>query len=566
MKPQVLLASVSLVLLAACASPSPPPPGAAAAAAKPSGGAYGLFLAGHAAVGRGDNRAATDYLAEAARLSGNAEVREDAFFSAVIAGDIPRAAALAPQESGGSPAATRLARLVVAVEALAEGRGDAALTALSGESVGYPYRAAGALLKPWAAAAAGDWATATAEPELKSDRLAYNLGSLARAELMEKGRRYDEAEALLKGQSEQAEIGAVFLEAYGAFLERRGRSADAVALYDKALSTASNDRRLKESRARAAARGAPPPLPGFKEGAAQALVGAAAGAALLKQADLALVYTQLALRLDPSEDEALLLLGDTLAASGDKVSARAAYEKVPPKAPGFVEARTRIIWTYGEEEEGATALKLARDTVRLAPTSALARTTLADVLRANKLYAESAQTMDGVIADAGERADWRLYYMRAIALDKAGRWPDAERDLQAALKLKPDSAETLNYLGYSWIERGERLDEALGMINKALESQPDSGAIVDSLGWALYRLGQYDKAVPQLERAAQLEPADAEINNHLGDAYWRVGRRVEAQFQWRKVLTTMSPPDEMKVLLEKKLESGLGDPARVAGR
>jgi Flp pilus assembly protein TadD len=148
----------------------------------------------------------------------------------------------------------------------------------------------------------------------------------------------------------------------------------------------------------------------------------------------------------------------------------------------------------------------------------------------------------------------------------AGRGPDAVRVLPAAVKLKPDSAETLNYLGYSWIERGERLDEALGMINKALESQPDSGAIVDSLGWALYRLGQYDKAVPQLERAAQLEPADAEINNHLGDAYWRVGRRVEAQFQWRKVLTTMSPPDEMKVLLEKKLESGLGDPARVAGR
>jgi Flp pilus assembly protein TadD len=569
MKSSLLLASVSLLLLAGCATQAPQSAASSTADVQPmdgGGGAYGYFLAGHAAVGRGDSRLATEYLAEAARLSGEAEVREDAFFSAVIAGDISRAAALAPQE-GGSPAATRLARLVTAVEAMANGRGEASLAALSGEPVGYPYRAAAALLKPWAAAMAGDWATATAEPELKSDRLAYNLGSLARAELMEKGRRYAEAEAVLTTMSDQSDAGGVFLEAHGAFLERRGKTAEAVALYDKALTATPTDRRLKEARARAAARGAPPALPDLKSGAAQALVGAAAGAALMKQADLSLVYTRLALRLDPTEDEAWLLLGDTLAASGDQDSARAAYGKVPPKAAGFVEARTRIIWTYGEEEESGEALRLARDTVRLAPKSALARTTLADVLRANKLYAESAQTMDGVIADAGERADWRLYYLRALALDKAGRWPDAERDLQAALKLKPDAAETLNYLGYSWIERGQRLEEALGMINKALESQPDSGAIVDSLGWAHYRLGQYDKALPHLERAAQLEPADAEINSHLGDAYWRVGRRIEARFQWRKVLTTMSPTDEMKPVLEKKLQSGLdADPARVAGR
>ena len=102
------------------------------------------------------------------------------------------------------------------------------------------------------------------------------------------------------------------------------------------------------------------------------------------------------------------------------------------------------------------------------------------------------------------------------------------------------------------------------MIERAVAAKPDSGAIVDSLGWAYYRLGQYADAVEQLERATELEPADPDINDHLGDAYWRVGRRIEARFQWEQVLI-MRPSDKLRAEVEAKLKSGLdAPPARPA--
>ena len=134
-----------------------------------------------------------------------------------------------------------------------------------------------------------------------------------------------------------------------------------------------------------------------------------------------------------------------------------------------------------------------------------------------------------------------------------------------ALKQQPEEPELLNYLGYTWIDRGERLDEALDMVRRATEANPRSGAMVDSLGWAYYRLGDYKNAVEKLERAAELEPADAEINHHLGDAYWRVGRRLEAQFQWNKVLT-LEPNAATKAAVESKIKTGLGPAPKPPGQ
>ncbi len=564
------LAVASALVLAGCASTaSPGAPQAAVAEPRPDGSAYGLFLAGKAASNAGQHRDATAYFSQSARASGSAEVRENAFISAVLAGDMARAAQLNPPAASASPGAVRLGRLVTAVEALADGRGKAAYAALSGEPVGFPHRAAGALLKPWAAAAAGDMAAATAEPELKSDRLAYALGSLSRAQLLEKAGRFAEAEDVLKAMSSEDAMGSIFLEAHGLFLERRGRQAEAIALYDAALASAPDDASLTAARARAKSKGAPEALPSPRAGAAEAMVGAAAAASLVKQSDLAMVYLRLALRLDPKNDEAWMMLGDALLAAEDAEGARDAYGRVNAGSAMFVPARTRTVWSLSGDKERPQALAMARETVRLAPGSVLAGTTLADVLRADKQYAESAEVMDGVIGAAGKSADWRLYYLRALALDKAGRWSEAERDLKAGLALKPDEAEILNYLGYTWIVRGERLEEALGMVRKAVDAEPNSGAVVDSLGWAYYSLGQYGEAVTQLERASQLEPSDPEINTHLGDAYWRIGRRVEAQFQWRKVLATMSPEPELKAGLEERLKTGLQaapKPAKVAAR
>lgn len=556
-----LLAAASILVLGGCAS-TPTADALRSADApvegRPDGSAYGAFLAGQAARNAGQHREATAYFSQSARASGNAEVRENAFYSAVLAGDMARAKALNPEVATASPGAARLGRLVTAVEAMAEGQGRKAYAALSGEPVGFPHRAAAALLKPWAAAAAGDIDAATVEPELKSDRLAYALGSLSRAQLLERAKRYKEAEDVLKAMSSEDAMGSIFLEAHGQFLERRGRQADAIALYDSALAKSPNDASLIAARARAAAKGAPEALPALREGGAEALVGAAASATLLKQSDLTLVYLRLALRLDPKSDEAWMMLGDTLLATQDADAAREAYARVKVGSPIFVQARTRTVWSYQSEKERPQALTVARETVQQVPDSTLAKTTLADVLRASKQYDESAKVMDAVISAEGKDADWRLYYLRALALDKAGRWGEAERDLKAALVLKPDEAEILNYLGYTWITRGERLDEALAMVRKAVDAEPNSGAVVDSLGWAYYSLGQYGEAVTQLERASQLEPDDPEINTHLGDAYWRIGRRVEARFQWQKVLGVMKPEPELKAGLEERLKVGLG--------
>jgi tetratricopeptide (TPR) repeat protein len=114
----------------------------------------------------------------------------------------------------------------------------------------------------------------------------------------------------------------------------------------------------------------------------------------------------------------------------------------------------------------------------------------------------------------------------------------------------------LNYLGYSWVDKGMNLTRALDMIQKAVQASPNDGYIIDSLGWAYYRLGRYSDAVTQLEQAATLRPNDPEINDHLGDAYWKVGRKLEAKFQWN-VAYSMDTEGNVKARVAPKLKGGL---------
>jgi len=252
--------------------------------------------------------------------------------------------------------------------------------------------------------------------------------------------------------------------------------------------------------------------------------------------------------------------GARLAAAGEMEGARAAYERPPADSAEFAAARSKLAWSYQNDDQPQAALKMARQAA--AGGDADARLTLADLLRANEQYGEAAELLSGLIGEA-KAPDWRLLYARGVAYERQGDWPKAERDLSAALALRPEEPELLNYLGYSWIDRGERLHEAMAMVEKAVAANPRSGAMVDSLGWAHYRLGNYAKAVELLERAVELEAGDPDINNHLGDAYWRVGRRDEAMFQWRRVLT-LDPPEKIKAEAEAKLKSGPA-PVRPAG-
>ena len=165
------------------------------------------------------------------------------------------------------------------------------------------------------------------------------------------------------------------------------------------------------------------------------------------------------------------------------------------------------------------------------------------------------------IFSANETDQWFVHYARAICYERLDQWDKAEADFRRALELNPGHPQVLNYLGYSLVEHQMKLDEALEMIEQAVEAQPDSGYIVDSLGWALYRLDRYDEAIGHMERAAELMPVDPVVNDHLGDVLWAVGRKTEATFQWKRALSLIDPespaPDIDPERIRRKLEVGL---------
>ena len=146
--------------------------------------------------------------------------------------------------------------------------------------------------------------------------------------------------------------------------------------------------------------------------------------------------------------------------------------------------------------------------------------------------------------------------MQGISYERLKEWPTAEKAFLKALDLSPDEPDVLNYLGYTWVDKGLHLEKAQSMLRKAVEARRNNGAIADSLGWAYYKLGKYDEAVELLERAVTLEPSEAVIVEHLGDAYWQVGRKREARFQWNRAMKW--PSDEVDIdAVREKLENGL---------
>ena len=351
------------------------------------------------------------------------------------------------------------------------------------------------------------------------------------------------------------------VDVYGRFLSRSGRTADALKVYrdfDKLLPrhpliTAAIAQLEKGETLE-------PAVPTVAAGAAEVLYGL--GAAGNRQGDelAAMIYLRLALWLAPENGLSVITLADIYDRLKQHERANDTYEMVPANSPLRRSAEIQAALNLEQLERRDEATEKLDGLLKRDPKDFEALSALGNIYRGRKDFAKAGEIYTRAIdaistPDAGH---WTLYYFRGIAYERTKQWPKAEADLKKALELYPDQPLVLNYLGYSWVDQHMNLDEAFRMLKRAVEQRPTDGYIVDSLGWAYYRLGRYDEAVRILERAVELKASDPVINDHLGDAYWRTGRKLEATFQWNHARDLKPEPEDLPGIL-RKIESGLED-------
>lgn len=279
----------------------------------------------------------------------------------------------------------------------------------------------------------------------------------------------------------------------------------------------------------------------------------------------AAIYLQLAAYIKPDMAEAHLALGDAFGQLGQFKRSNIAYENVTPGDELHARAQLHIAVNYDRMSRTPEALALLDKIAAKNKENADALITKGDLYRIHGEYEKAVKTYNQAISRMGEleAADWPVLFARGSCHERLGNWPSARKDLQAALTLKPDQPEVLNYLGYAQLERGENVEEAQAMIARAVEARPNDAQIVDSMGWMLFLKGDYEASLGYMEKAAELLPTDATVNDHLGDVYWRLDRKTEARFQWERALNC-KPDAKLAATLQKKLKDGLPDSATVA--
>ncbi len=284
------------------------------------------------------------------------------------------------------------------------------------------------------------------------------------------------------------------------------------------------------------------------------------GSAISRQGSLpfAQSHLQIARFLAPENDGILFALANVYEEQDKYVLANDYYTRIAETSPHYRRSQLEIALNLNRMEQVPEAITTLKALVEQDPDDLQTVLSLGGVYGQHEQYANAAELYDQAIAriSSPERQHWPVFYRRGIAHERTKQWPLAEADFKKALELFPDQPDVLNYLGYSWIDQGINLDEGLSMVKKAVELRPNSGFIIDSLGWAYYRLGRYEDAVVELQRALEQMPSDPVINDHLGDAYWKTGRKLEAVFQWKHALAN-KPTEEDRFKITRKLQVGL---------
>ncbi len=503
-------------------------------------GIAGSYLAARSAGMSGDYQAAADYFTRAlARDPSNPQLMENTVLAQLSLGQLNRALPVARKiEADGLN--SQIARMVLIADEVANDKYDALLTRLAEQRGVGPL--VDGLLKAWGQLGGGDFGAALKTfGEVSQER---GLGAFA---------MYHKAMALASvGDFESAD--AIFTENAAGPLQmtRRGaiarieilsqldRSEEALALLDDLFGQAF-DPAIQDIRAKLIA-GEKLPftlVQSPRDGVAEVFYSVAAALNSEAGEDYTLLYTRVVEYLRPDHADAILLSANLLDALERYDLAAAAYKSVPSGSPSYFAAELGRAETLRKADKADAAAEVLEQLTRSHGEYPAVWVTLGDLMRQLKRFEDAVKAYDKVLDLAGEpdRDQWFVFYARAISYERLSEWPKAEADFRKALELNPGQPQVLNYLGYSLVEHKIKLDEALSMIEQAVEAQPESGYIVDSLGWVLYRLGRYDEAIGHMERAAELMPVDPVVNDHLGDVLWAVGRKREAEFQWHRALS-----------------------------
>ena len=541
----------------------------AADSLEPADSLEGNYLAAIVAGASRDLGAASVYLREAVRDDPqNNELLERAFVAFLADGAMPDAFRAADRLIQQDPS-NGLAQLVIGIRSIKQKSYQTARNHLQRGGRGRAADITATLLSAWSYLGSGNSRRAIETLERLKGEPSYNLFRDYHAGLiLDAAGRKAEAEKRLRAAYEAEKTTLRLVDLWARFQARTGDYAGAAVTYADFDRLLPNHPIIREGMAQIAKKEPPArQIQTAQQGAAEVLYGLASAGNRQGDEAAALLYLRMAIYLDPGHDLAILTLGDILERARQPEDAVAVYDKMPVSSPLRPNAEIQAglaLENLGKPEE---AVKHLEKVIAERPDDVDALAALGNVYRSRKQFAEAAAAYDKAIAKLASpgRANWDLFYFRGIARERINRWPEAEADLRKALELLPDPlgrerALVLNYLGYSLVDKHLKLDEGLDMLRRAVELRPRDGYIIDSLGWAYYRLGRYDDASREIERAAELRPSDPVINDHLGDVYWRTGRQLEAKFQWNHARDLKPEPEDLEKI-QRKLERGLEDPS-----
>lgn len=543
-------------------------------------GVTGSFLAGRFAANQNDPSAAAYYYARAlVHAPDDIEVLGPAMFYALMTGDMDAATPSARRVAARSPR-DLFARMILLTEAVREDRFEEALGLLDSPAADVVPTLIRSLSSGWALFGAGDYDGARArfraeapalptsgdadassqEARQEAWRAAYAFFGGFHLGLMESALGDDEAAlAAFTGAKTAANgWGARLAMAAAGAMTRMNRREDALALYEELLADGEDRPRIAAARDALLAGARPAPLTATAaDGVAEVLhgVGSNVGGRDEAAAQRTLFFMRLAAHLRPDFDDVRLVAAEQHVRLGHYGLAAALYESVPMSSPlgeGAVIGQADALARAGENDTAMAALDGLIERGSSRPSAYFAIGALQNEAGDFAACADAYETGLALLP----QPDWRVLYRLGVCKEQGGYWESAEVAFSQALEIEPDQPDVLNHFGYSLVEQGRRLEEAKAMIETAVEARPESGYIVDSLGWVLYRLGDFEGAVKHLEAAVALEPAQSVINDHFGDALWQVGRRMEAQFQWRRALS-FDPDGDDAARIKRKLKIGL---------